>query len=135
MEINYWPYNRAKFPNKHVLICEDDLGQQKRITEYFASILEHQGNVICSFVPSAIMAIAILNSCQVDLIILDRDMPWGNGDYIVQWAKGKIPIITFSGSDDNNNFLMERGANYKFGKEDVINGLATKLIKGILGNK
>lgn len=135
MKIKPWPYNRLKFPKKHILICEDNLLQQKRIVEYLSSIFDPEGDVICSFVPSAIQAISILGTTQVDLIILDRDMPWGNGDYVVEFVKNKkIPIITFSGLMDNNKHLMRLGATYNFNKESVINGQATQIIKGILKN-
>jgi CheY-like chemotaxis protein len=134
MNIQAWPYNRLKFPNKHVLVCEDDISQQARFAKYIESIFESQGNVICSFVPSAAQAVAILYSVQTDLIILDRDMPWGNGDYVVLVAKEKnIPVITASGLDGNNIQLMNIGATHKFNKEEVINGYATNIIREILG--
>jgi CheY-like chemotaxis protein len=125
-------HNRQKYPQKHILICEDDLTQQKRILEHFLSIFEPQGEVQFSVVPGALMAAAIISSVKADLIILDHDMPQGNGSDLLAWLtqqNNTTPVITFSGIPQNNTHMGNLGAAFPFfGKEDVISGKADGLI-------
>lgn len=126
---------RATFPTKHVLICEDSLNCQSRVLEHLSDIFQPQGTVQFSVVPGTAAAAAIIASVNIDLIILDFDMPEGNGADLMNWLKfnnKKIPIITFSGGHHNNDNMMAMGADYKFHKEEVINGQADDLIKSIL---
>lgn len=128
--------NRLKYPQKHILICEDDLTNQRNILDHFLSIFESQGIVQFSVVPGALQAAAIINSgVVIDLILLDHDMPQGNGKDLIEWMKTnnhKIPIITFSGIDQNNINMMNYGATHLFNKGDVVNGKADNLIRKIL---
>jgi CheY-like chemotaxis protein len=126
------------YPQKHVLVCEDDLTQQKRIAEHFSSVFDTQGIVQFSFVPGAVAAASIISSCKIDLVILDHDMPEGNGADLIAWMKENkkdIPIITFSGIAQNNANMMAAGATHLAGKEEVIRGQVDDLIKTILGLK
>jgi CheY-like chemotaxis protein len=135
MDFQFRHINRLTYPQKHVLICEDDLVQQKRILEHFANIFEPQGTVQFSVVPGALMAAGIITSVSVDLIILDHDMPQGNGKDLIEWLKknnNTTPIITFSGIPYNNTNMISYGAHHLFGKEEVIGGKADDLIKKIL---
>ena len=129
-------HNRLKYPQKHILICEDDLTQQKRILEHFLTIFEPQGDVQFSVVPGALMAAAIISSVKVDLIILDHDLPQGNGSDLLAWLaqqNNTTPVITFSGIPQNNLHMGNLGATYfSFGKEDVISGKSDILIKRLL---
>ena len=129
--------NRVTFPTKHIAVCEDDLHCQQQIINHLASILEPQGDVIVSVYGGAIELAAVISSKMMPtkLIILDYDMPYGNGLDLLTWLKLveiKIPVITFSGVPLNNLILMEAGANYIFLKTDVINGKADDVIKTIL---
>jgi len=127
--------NRLTYPQKHVLICEDDLTNQKNILEHFLQIFDPQGLVQFTVVPGALMAAAIIMQCNVDLILLDHDMPQGNGTDFLNWLKtsGKtIPVITFSGISENNTHMMGLGAHHQFGKQEVILGKADSLIKRLL---
>lgn len=135
MQFQFRHHNRAKYPQKHVLICEDDLTQQKRILEHLAEVFEPQGIVQFSVVPSSLMAAAIVKSISVDLIILDHDLPQGNGSDLLKWLKQEkyqIPVITFSGISTNNINMMNLGADHLYSKEEVICGKADRLIKKIL---
>ena len=128
-------HNRLKYPTKHVLICEDDLNCQRDILNHFATIFEPQGEVQFSVVSGTIAAAAIIENRKIDVIILDHDLPEGNGTDLLAWMKsvGKtIPVITFSGIPQNNTNMMNAGANYLFGKSDVIAGKADQLIKQLL---
>lgn len=127
--------NRLKFPVKHVMIIEDDILNQYHILKHLMSIFEHQGDVQISIVPGSIMGAYIITNCKVDLIILDHDTPYGNGVDLLNFLRDtnlKIPVITFSGIEGNNDNLMTHGANYKFYKHEVINGLADDIIRKIL---
>lgn len=131
--------NRAEYPQKHILICEDDLSCQKRILDHLSQLFDPQGVVQISVVPGSLMAASIIMQCKVDLIILDHDMPQGNGTDFLNWMKtcGKhIPIITFSGIPQNNTHMGTLGATYPFwNKEDIIGGQADDLIKGLMNTK
>jgi predicted protein tyrosine phosphatase/CheY-like chemotaxis protein len=127
--------NRMKYPQKHVLICEDDLNCQKDILAHFATVFEPQGEVQFSVVAGAVLAASVTQSRKIDLILLDHDMPEGNGTDLLIWMKKTgvdIPVITFSGIPQNNINMMALGANYCFGKGDVIAGKADQLIKKLL---
>lgn len=128
--------NRATYPQKHILICEDNITNQKNILEHFLSVFHPEGLVQISVVPGALAAAAIISSCRVDIILLDHDMPEGNGKDLLIWMKENkknMPVITFSGIPQNNINMMNTGANYLFNKGDVINGKADQIIKNILG--
>lgn len=128
--------NRLKMPTKHVLVCEDDLSSQARIAQHLAQLFEPQGEVVVSYVSGALAACGILALDTVDLIILDHDMPRGNGPDLLVWLASqgrKVPVMTFSGIVGNNAALQALGAEHLFGKEDVISGRADANIRSILG--
>lgn len=125
-----------KYPQKHVLICEDDLTSQKAILEHLLTIFEPQGTVQFSVVCGGVAAASLITHCRIDLILLDHDMPEGNGTDLLNWMKKRnlgIPIITFSGINQNNQNMMSLGAHHLFNKGEVISGKADTLIKSILG--
>lgn len=130
-------HNRLTFPGKHLLICEDILDVQARLARHLCDVLEHEGPVMVSFAASAAQGAAIMQVPPgVHLIILDRDMPYGNGDDLLKWITSsgiQIPVITFSGIPANNDALVGLGAQYRFEKQQVIDGAADDLIKQILG--
>lgn len=125
---------RQTYPQKHILICEDDLTCQKRILEHLLSIFDPQGIVQFSIVCGAIHAASIISNTKIDLIILDHDMPQGNGTDLLNWLKDKhnIPVITFSGIPYNNVNMMTLGAHHLYQKEEVIGGKADDIIKSYI---
>ena len=136
MDFSFRHINRAKYPQKHILICEDDLNCQKDIINHFRDIFEPQGLVQFSMVPGALAAACLITQCRIDLVILDHDMPEGNGTDLLNWMKNKnvtTPVITFSGLQQNNHNMKSLGAHHLFNKSQVIAGDADKLIKEILG--
>lgn len=131
-------HNRLIYPQKHVLICEDDLSCQRNILDHFNQVFDHQGIVQFSVVCGGIAAASIMSSVKIDAILLDHDMPEGNGTDLLNWMKEKqlnIPVITFSGIPQNNTNMMVLGATHLFGKGEVIEGAADELLKEILGLK
>jgi len=127
--------NRLGMPTKHVLVCEDVLIVQANIASHFKDLFSHEGDVEVSYVNGGLAAASIIQNMQIDLIILDHDMPNGSGPELLKWMSSegyKIPVITFSGVPSNNDHLTFLGAEHKFLKGDVIVGLADKLIKEIL---
>lgn len=155
--------NRLEMPTKHVLVVEDDLHNQAAICIKLAQLFGHQGKVQVSVVPGAEMAASSLTmggwsaplieegtdtcpkcgyhegpqKCKaVDLVLLDHDLPYGNGVDLLEYVKNwfmTVPVITFSGIDSNNDALMSAGANYKFSKQQVLSGEADQLIRMVLG--
>jgi DNA-binding NtrC family response regulator len=129
-------WQRQTFPTKHVLVCEDDTSCQARISKHFFEEFGFQGPVQFSFVPGARAAVGVILYTPIDLVILDHDMPNGNGSDLLQWMKEKnygMPVITFSGLPENNDIMMSLGASYRFMKHDVIDGKADSIIRSILG--
>lgn len=134
--------NRIKYPQKHIIVCEDDLSVQAKIATHFASIFEHQGDIQFSFVPSAIAAAHLIaattsGAMKVNLLLLDHDMPEGNGTDLINWLHKfdhEIPIISFSGIESNNLSMQKlyRHAFHLYSKDDVLNGKADELLKLIL---
>lgn len=136
MEFTYRHHNRLVYPTKHILIVEDIIDNQKQILDHFRSIFESDGLVQISIVPGAIHAASIMHTSKIDLIILDHDLPEGNGSDLLTWMKNKnftVPVITFSGIPYNNQHMINLGATHKFEKHEVISGKADELIKQILG--
>jgi|HubBroStandDraft_3_1064219.scaffolds.fasta_scaffold323632_2 DNA-binding NtrC family response regulator len=129
-------WNRQNFPTKHVLVCEDDTSCQSRIAKHFSDTFGFQGLVQFSFVSGGRAAAGVILWTPIDLVVLDHDMPNGNGSDLLGWMKASnygMPVITFSGLVDNNTTMMALGAQYKFLKEEVIEGKADDLIRQILG--
>jgi CheY-like chemotaxis protein len=123
-------------PKKHVLVCEDDTSNQALMAMHFASTFDPQGEVEFSFVPGGMHAAAIFGWRTVDLVILDHDMPHGNGADLVKWMRAnghQTPILTFSGIPQNNAVLMQLGASHHFIKNEVLDGKADALIRQLLG--
>lgn len=135
--------NRLKFPTKNVIVCEDDLHHQYEIASKLNNSFERQGNVQFNFVPSGLVAASILVNIKTSLVLLDHDMPVGNGTDLIEWIsanKKEVPIITFSDIDQNNinmeALCKNRGIEvHKFSKFDVISGSADDLIKEILSRE
>lgn len=138
---------RIDFPNKHIVICEDDILCQHQIMSHFNDIFERQGKIRISMLSGTLELANILVSItnlpfykkvtnyMIDLIILDHDLPYGNGTDLLIWFKKnniKIPIITFSGQPLNNKHMMKLGADYEFTKDEVIRGDADNIIREIL---
>ena len=127
--------NRLTMPIRHVLVCEDVLRNQAQIASHFEELFAHEGEVQVSFVCGAEAAAAILSSVPVDLILLDHDMPYGDGPELLNWMGARsvsTPVITFSGIPENNDRLVRCGARHRFEKGDVIRGRADELIRELL---
>jgi len=127
--------NRLKMPVRHVLVCEDVLRNQAQIASHFGDLFAHEGEVQVSFVCGAEAAAAILSSMPVDLILLDHDMPFGDGPELLRWMAARdlsTPVITFSGIPGNNDRLVACGATHRFEKGDVIQGRADGVIQELL---
>ena len=136
MDFQFRHHNRLVYPQKHIMVVEDIIGNQKRIMDHFHQIFDSDGIVQVSIVPGAIHAASMIQSSKIDLIILDHDLPNGNGSDLLNWMKKhnhNIPIITFSGIPYNNQHMVNLGATHLFGKEDVINGKSDEIIKFVLG--
>ena len=134
-QVRHW--NRLKLPKKHVLVCEDFLNCQAVIAQHFSEVFEHQGEVVFSYVSGGLAAAGLIRFSSIHLILLDFDMPEGNGEDLMNWLREwkylpDLPVITFSGLPQNNDKLMTLGAKHNFRKDEVIAGKADELIKEIL---
>ncbi len=132
--------NRSVFPDKYILIVEDDLFQQLRFAQHFHKVFYSQGNVRINFVSSAIDAACLISSTapKPDVIILDHDLQYGTGSELIEFMKERsinIPIITASGLPGNNAKMAQIGVYAICNKEDVISGRTDFLIEDILTTK
>jgi len=127
--------NRRVMPTRHIVVCEDDLSNQREIASHFATVFDPQGYIQISYVCGGLAAAGILYSMTVNLVILDHDMPDGSGSDLLEWMKNEgyeAPVITFSGIQSNNEILRTLGAEHIFSKRQVIDGEADSLIQELL---
>ena len=141
MEFHRTPGNRCVAPRKHVLVCEDTLCYQAQLGALLAAEFNSYGSgaegyVQVTFVTGAIAAVAILEKLPVDLIVLDHDMPDGNGTDLLLYLKGaglNVPVLTASGVESNNDAMMQCGATYKGNKGLVLTPGGAKYIRSLIG--
>lgn len=133
--------NRLVFPTRHITVVEDDLQNQLLFALHFTHVFPPQGPVQLDFVCSTVGAAAILTHMDVNLLVLDHDLPIGNGSDLMHWMAGatgkKIPIITASGIPQNNEHMVNLGQQlglevHHFQKDEVFRGYADKTIVEIL---
>lgn len=123
--------HRESRPIKHVLICEDNLALQSRTAAYLSTLFQADGLVQFSFVPGSLAASSVIHFCKVDLVILDDDMPDGNGQELLDWMDKyeiRIPVITFfkrAGSIEPDPM--------QFARDAFLDGAAKSLILQTLG--
>ena len=131
--------NRMHFPDKNVVVCEDDILHQAEIAHKINTLFDRQGKVQFTFTCSGVIAASAMANVKTSLLVLDHDMPIGNGTDLINWMhenKVIVPILTFSGIDQNN-INMETLCKtynipcYKFSKFDVIEGKADHILKAI----
>lgn len=138
-----WDWNRAVFPTKHLMVCEDNIGQQARASARLRDMFGPDQLLQVSLVPGARQAAAVMLATNVDLILLDHDMPDGNGQSLLNWMVTtglgqRVAVVTFSGIPENNRRMSAASsAHFKdfhvFSKEDVLTGSADGVIRSILG--
>lgn len=131
----YFRQTHVQFPSKYVLVCEDVLENQIRLLERLTKVLPADNSVEVLVVSGAIAAANLISNMKFDLIIADHDMSNGNATDLLNWMNKEaksIPMITASGIPINNSNMMALGANYKFTKQEVIDGLADQAIKEVL---
>lgn len=119
---------------RHVLICEDDLDSQILIAVHLRRRFDPHGNVRFSFASGAMAAVGVASWCDVDLILLDNDIPDETGAELMGWLRGtgrQIPVITFSSVEDDGS-LDRLGADLSFKKKDFLSGHADQVIREIL---
>lgn len=132
--------NRLKFPQRHVIVAEDDLDNQIMAGAAMRRRFEAQGEVVFDFVSGGIAAASIMSNHPANLLLLDHDMPIGNGSDLIEWMaenKSTTPIITFSGIPENNDNMFRLASDkglevYRFMKFDVIAGWADQKMWEIL---
>lgn len=97
-----------------------------------SSMFDREGHVQVSLACGALGAASILRYSAVHLVILDHDMPEGNGEDLLDWmkknGKSNTPVITFSGIHENNLKMSQLGAQHMFSKSQVLQGDADSLI-------
>ncbi len=125
--------NRIHFPDKMLLIVEDDLFQQKRFLDWALTLFDPQGRVRVACVSNAVEAWAILQVKEIRpfAIILDHDLQWGSGSELLALMHEhliKIPVITASGIPANNQRMYGAGAEYVYIKDQVIAGMADEIV-------
>lgn len=119
--------NRLTFPDRWFLVLEDDLSWQALFASKLGAILGPQGRYVGILAPSAVFGIASWhalrerNFAEPSFILVDHDMPLGNGMEFMEWLaelpyEGKICAV--SGVDQNNANLQAAGAHQSAKKGD-----------------
>ena len=133
--------NRRTMPSKQIVICEDDIENQIKLLTTIGSLFDPQGDVEISVISGAIAASEVI--ANRSLIILDHDMPYGNGmDLLryIQEQKIAATVITASGIESNNQRMkaycdLNHIECYCLSKRQVIAGEANSLILSVIGRK
>src|SRR5690348_1163068 len=102
----------------NVLIADDDPLMIRLLT----AALQCEG--LATFVANDVtQAVAMINRCRIDAVLMDLSMPGGSGADIIQRLKsshktGCIPIVVISGSIDPNasDEILALGADRFFTK-------------------
>lgn len=138
-----WNHNRSVFPDRHVVVCEDDVAQQARVAGRLAEVFGGQGRVQVSLVPGGLMAATVIAARGADLVILDHDMPNGTGSALISWMHQNghcgIPVLTFSGIAANNEKMAEMASRLGFksvrvsSKNEVCDGTSDGWMSSVLG--
>lgn len=113
---------------KNILVVDDDATYLKIIREW----LKHEYNV--TIVSSAMQAINHMSNNQIDLLLLDYDMPITNGPKVYEMMKSDpeisgIPVMFLTGKNDKESIMKVmslRPAGYllkTINKADLINTL------------
>ena len=145
--------NRHNFPQKSILVVEDDLRCQTLIAERLLMLLSHQSSVVVSLCATAIEGFSYLkgmrgfssgggyfNFSTPKVIILDHDTQWGDGvEFLAAInemgiTKENTLILAASGIPQNNARLMANGASMAFLKKDLMNGEADQVMLAALGD-
>ena len=117
-----WPRNRATFPSKWILVCEDDGEWQEKFVAYLTKRFGGQGDVLFVMCPSGIfMPAAAAWANEPYCVLVDHDMPVGHGLDVVRVLKQgdyQGPICAISGLDQNNEGLLLAGATHVAKKGD-----------------
>lgn len=142
--------NRRSFPDKHIIIVEDDNSAMLQFATLMFDLFPAQGFIDYSMTSSGIAAAAMvqsLNEVKVNgknvlkLLILDHDLPYGTATNLINWMAGvgiiNIPIITASGIPENNAHMKKIGEEFgmivhEFQKPEVLEKKANQLILEIL---
>lgn len=133
--------NKVRLPVHNILVCEDSALNQSKIAATLVDLLDPKATgdieILIDFVTGGLLAAACMQAKKYDLILLDHDMPDGNGTELIRWMQLcniNTPIMTFSGLPNNNIQMMNLGANYLADKFKVINGAHNDFILNALRN-
>lgn len=135
--------NRAVMPRIHVVVCEDIIEMQAGFARRLAEVFGGEGEVQVSLVCGGAMAAAIINAgLPVDALILDHDMPWGDGGELLKWLAARahdmgplsVPrlIVGASGIPINNQRMLNLGAHAAFTKDQIFAGAADEMLLALL---
>jgi DNA-binding NarL/FixJ family response regulator len=132
--------NRPQMPTRHVLIVEDNITWQiealKRLEALYKGDHFVQVSVCCGGQPAA--SFLSFQNAGCDLVILDYDMPHGDGVEFLKWFRmgypstATHPVITFSEHETNNTFLLHCGATHRGSKQMLVEGQLDGLITSLL---
>jgi CheY-like chemotaxis protein len=121
--------SQQPFIVRNVLVVEDD----RVVADFIGHRLKRSGfaTIFAGDVPDALH---LLNSFRIDAVVLDLDLPSGNGLDIIQRLKsfsrtGDIPIFVVSGSTDEHGaeFAVSAGADRFFSKPPDLDQLIDAL--------
>lgn len=123
--------NRKEFPTRYALIVEDDSEWQAKILNFCTTMLGNQSNILFVCCPSAVFAKSAFEAMypmMPTFMLLDHDMPWGDGVQLMKWmfkhvgqdvvGAVRLPVCAISGIPQNNKNLTNYGAQHIAKKGD-----------------
>jgi CheY-like chemotaxis protein len=87
-----------QFPSKRVVLCIDD---DPAVLYYERTLLERSGYSVLT-AASARAGLGLVNTCSIDVVLIDYEMPEMNGYEVaveIKRARPEVAVILLSGSD------------------------------------
>lgn len=112
----------------HIVIAEDDASMARVLRLHCQAI----GGVV-RVAPDAMMALTMIHRHPPDIVILDINLPAGNGFGVLEMVRAdtrlaNIPVIVFSGTEDQEIVERCRQQNAVFIKKSPHESIALKQV-------
>jgi CheY-like chemotaxis protein len=119
--------NRNIFPEKWILIVEDNIEMQAMLLSLARKRYGSEGNMLATAVSSARHAWALLEDIvllkRLHCILADHDTQWGSGSELLRYISHQnitVPVCGISGIPANNTNMKTEGAVAATNKLDFV---------------
>jgi len=119
--------NRGIFPEKWILVVEDNIEMQAMLLGLIRKRYGSEDKMLATAVSTARHAGALLEDTilvsRLHCILCDHDLQWGTGSELIEFLKQKnirVPLCAISGIHQNNQHMKKLGATEGTNKLDFI---------------